>query len=176
MKHEELKVKVNEYINSVLLKLDNLPTNIIEGNKEQMVSGIIARLFSRKFRKYAISDDVKTNLTEKIRNIVQNDLPITFIPSFGGYKHWWSPTYPQVDWAEVFNMKFMLKYLAPIFNSYKSAPVSIEYESEEVILSELINQVLTNTQERSVYSPSISTNYWREKLALTLRWQETSTT
>ena len=139
MKHEELKVKVNEYINSVLLKLDNLPTNIIEGNKEQMVSGIIARLFSRKFRKYAISDDVKTNLTEKIRNIVQNDLPITFIPSFGGYKHWWSPTYPQVDWAEVFNMKFMLKYLAPIFNSYKSAPVSIEYESEEVILSELNN-------------------------------------
>ena len=97
-----------------------------------MSQGIIDRLFLRKYRKYAISQDVKDNVSRKIKNIVENSLPIVFIPSFGGYKHWWSPTYPTIDWAEVFNMKFILQYLAPVYNSYTKAPVSIEYESEEV--------------------------------------------
>lgn len=134
---KKLESKVNKYINNTLLQVDNLPLDII--SEDNMVQGIVERLFLRKYRKYAISQDVKTNVSSKVQNIVDKSLPIIFIPSFGGYKHWWSPSYPTIDWAEVFNMKFLLQYLAPIYNSYKKAPVSIEYESEEVILSELNN-------------------------------------
>lgn len=122
---------INEYINTKLLNINNLPT--------ELNGTMIDRLFAKKFRKYAIDPEVKVNVSEKLNNIINKKLPLTFVPSFGGYKHWWSPTYPTIDWAEIFNMKFMLEYLSPIFNNYKDNKTTIEYESEEIILSELNN-------------------------------------
>jgi hypothetical protein len=122
---------VNDYINEELLNIENLPT--------QLNGTMIDRLFAKKFRKYAISPDVKVSVGEKLDNIINKKLPLNFVPSFGGYKHWWCPTYPAIDWAEIFNMKFMLEYLSPIYENYKGNKTTIEYESEEIILSELNN-------------------------------------
>ena len=122
---------VNDYINNKVLKVDNLPT--------ELNGTMIDRLFAKKFRKYSIAPDVKVYVSEKLENILKKKLPLTFVPSFGGYKHWWCPTYPTIDWAEIFNMKFMLEYLSPIYNNYKDNKTTIEYESEEIILSELNN-------------------------------------
>ena len=127
----ELKKIINDYINGKLLNVDNLQTDL-NGT-------MVDRLFSKKFRKYAIDESVRTYVSEKLDNILKNKLPLNFIPSFGGYKHWWCPTYPSIDWAEIFNMKFMIEYLAPIFTNYKDNKTTIEYESEEIILSELNN-------------------------------------
>ena len=113
------------------MKVNNLPT--------ELNGTMIDRLFAKKFRKYSIAPDVKVNVSEKLANIIEKKLPLTFVPSFGGYKHWWSPTYPTIDWAEIFNMKFMLEYLSPIFTNYTDNKTTIEYESEEIILSELNN-------------------------------------
>ncbi len=122
---------VNEYINKTLLNVNNLPT--------QLNGTMVDRLFAKKFRKYSIAPEVKVNVSKKLANIIEKKMPLNFVPSFGGYKHWWCPTYPTVDWAEIFNMKFMLEYLSPIFNNYTSNKTTIEYESEEIILSELNN-------------------------------------
>ena len=126
-----LKEFVNEYINHKLLDLHELPT--------ELNGTMVDRLFAKKFRKYAIAPDVKVNVDKKLNDIINKKLPLTFVPSFGGYKHWWCPTYPTIDWAEIFNMKFMLEYLSPIFTNYKDNKTIIEYESEEIILSELNN-------------------------------------
>ncbi len=127
----ELEKIVNDYLNNKLLNVSDLP---IELN-----GSMIDRLFAKKYRKYSIAPDVKVNVEEKLNNIIANKLPLTFVPSFGGYKHWWAPTYPAIDWAEIFNMKFMLEYLSPIFSNYEDNKTTIEYESEEIILSELNN-------------------------------------
>lgn len=127
----EIKQIVNEYINNKLLKIDNLQT--------ELNGTMLDRLFAKKFRKYSIDPSVKTYVAEKLDNILKKKLPLTFVPSFGGYKHWWCPTYPTIDWAEIFNMKFMIEYLAPIFFNYNENKTTIEYESEEIILSELNN-------------------------------------
>ncbi|MBQ7453000.1 MAG: hypothetical protein IJS68_01890 [Clostridia bacterium] len=126
-----IKLIVNDYINNKLLDVQRLPTDL-NGT-------MIDRLFAKKFRKYAIAPDVKVSVNEKLNNIISKKLPLTFVPSFGGYKHWWCPTYPTIDWAEIFNIKFMLEYLSPIFSNYKDNKTTIEYESEEIILSELNN-------------------------------------
>ena len=97
------------------------------------------RIFLRRYRKYATTQEVRDFVKSRLDNIIAKSLPMIFVPSFGGYKHWWTPTYPKCDWAEVFNIKFLLEFLAPIYNSYKNNTVAIEYESEEVILSELNN-------------------------------------
>lgn len=122
---------VNDYINNKLLKVDNL--------SKELNGSMIDRLFAKKFRKYSIAPDVKVSVSEKLANIMAKKLPLTFVPSFGGYKHWWCETYPTIDWAEIFNMKFMLEYLSPIFINYTDNKTTIEYESEEIILSELNN-------------------------------------
>ena len=50
----------------------------------------------------------------------------------------WSPTYPEPDWAEIFTMKYLIKYVLPIANTYDYG-VEIEFESEEVALSYMNN-------------------------------------
>lgn len=134
---ENIEKIVNDFINDNLLSTNGLSNEVFDNYllKEKMLE----RLFLRRFRKYATTDDVRKFVFDRLSNIIDKGLPINFVPSFGGYKHWWSPTYPYTDWAEVFNVKFLLEYLAPIVNSYKSNSVSIEYESEEVILHELNN-------------------------------------
>ena len=128
---KELESLVNDYINNKLLNLCNLET--------KLQTSMIDRLFAKKFRKYSIDPQVRIDVEAKLNNIIEKKLPLNFVPSFGGYKHWWTPTYPTIDWAEIFNMKFMLEYLVPICANYKSNKSSIEYESEEIILSELNN-------------------------------------
>lgn len=130
---------MNDYINNKLLKVDDLQT--------ELNGTMIDRLFAKKFRKYSIAPDVKVSVSEKLSNIISKKLPLTFVPSFGGYKHWWCPTYPTIDWAEIFNMKFMIEYLSPIFSNYQDNKTTIEYESEEIILSELNNVPQTGLDE-----------------------------
>ncbi len=126
-----MKELVNNYINNNLLNCSNLPTSL--------ETTMLDRLFAKKYRKYKIDPQVKIDVEAKLYHIINKKLPLNFVPSFGGYKHWWSPTYPAIDWAEIFNMKFLLEYLTPISANYKVNKTTIEYESEEIILSELNN-------------------------------------
>ena len=61
-----------------------------------------------------------------------------FIAAFGGYKHFWNPSYPEVDFAELFNLRFMSEYLSPILEAHEPGVV-LEYESEDVILTAMDN-------------------------------------
>lgn len=126
---------VNDYLENEILSVKGISNEIY--NPCDLKEQSLKRIFLRKYRKYATTESVRDFVRERLTNIIDNNLPMTFVPSFGGYKHWWAPTYPSTDWAEVFNVKFLLEYLAPIYNSYNN--VSIEYESEEVILAELNN-------------------------------------
>lgn len=132
-----LEYEINTYINTQLLSRKGLSKVVIaeDNQKEQFLN----RLFLRKYRKYATTQEVRDFVKSRLDEIIDNKLPMRFVPSFGGYKHWWCPTYPKTDWAEVFNVKFLLEYLAPIYNSYIGNDVCITYESEEVILAELNN-------------------------------------
>lgn len=132
-----IEAEINRFINDELLSLNGISKDII--SPEEQKEKFLDRIFLRRYRKYATTQDVRDFVKGRLSGIIDKKLPMTFVPSFGGYKHWWSPTYPATDWAEVFNIKFMLEFLAPIYNSYTDNVVSISYESEEVILSELNN-------------------------------------
>lgn len=129
--------EINDYVNNELLTLNGISDKLID--QSQQKEKFLERIFIRRYRKYATTQEVRNFVKERLDCIIDQKLPMRFVPSFGGYKHWWSPTYPATDWAEIFNIKFILEYLAPIYNSYKENIVSITYESEEVILAELNN-------------------------------------
>lgn len=132
-----LEIEINKFINDELLSTRGISNDIIGPGQQK--EKFLERIFLRRYRKYATTQEVRDFVESRLSGIIDKKLPMTFVPSFGGYKHWWSPTYPATDWAEVFNVKFMLEFLAPIYNSYTDNVVSIAYESEEVILAELNN-------------------------------------
>ena len=134
---DSLEQEINQFINSQLLSTKGLSKEVIKEADQRNL--FLDRLFLRRYRKYATTQAVRDFVQERLNGIIDNKLPMRFVPSFGGYKHWWCPTYPKTDWAEVFNVKYLLEYIAPISNSYRVNEVCITYESEEVILSELNN-------------------------------------
>lgn len=68
---------------------------------------------------------------KRLSNAIADRKPIIFTFCFGGYKCHSSPSHPEVDWAELFNLNYLVSYLYPIIKGYKCG-VEIEYESEEV--------------------------------------------
>ena len=67
----------------------------------------------------------------RLSNAIADKRPIVFTFCFGGYKCHTSPSHPEVDWAELFNLNYLVSYLYPIIKGYEHG-VEIEYESEEV--------------------------------------------
>lgn len=150
----DLEKKVNDYLTNELLSTQNLPIGRYENN---LIGNITDRLFSKKYRKYKIDPSVRENITKQLESIISNKQKIIFTPAFGGYKHYWTESYPNTDWAEIFNLKYILEYLAPIFNSYEQG-VEIEYEAEEVVIEKINNMPQKDLDEY--------TNSWYELIKL----------
>lgn len=131
-----LETIVNEYINNKLLNFNNIETNSLEG--KDLKDSILNRLFSRKWSRKAQFDDAKKYTEEKVENILNNHLEFLFCFCFGGYKHFWSPTYPEPDWAEIFTIKYLMEYILPIAET-QDKRTKIEFESEEVALTYMNN-------------------------------------
>ena len=133
---DNLETRVNEYINNELLNFNNIETNGLDGNS--LKEGILNRLFARKWSRKAQFEDAKKYTEEKVDNILNNHLEFLFCFCFGGYKHFWSPTYPEPDWAEIFTIKYLMEYVLPIAET-QDKKTKIEFESEEVALTYMNN-------------------------------------
>ena len=96
------------------------------------------RLCLKRYSKKSQYDAAKEYTQAKIDNILKDKLPFVFCFCFGGYKHFWSPTYPEPDWAEIFTIKFLMEYILPIARAYDKG-VNLEFESEEVAISNMNN-------------------------------------
>jgi hypothetical protein len=99
---------------------------------------IANKLFVKEFRKAAVHEDTKKDIMQKVTLSVVKDIPIYLIIAFGGYKHFWNPSYPEVDFAELFNLRFMSEYVAPILKVHEPG-VILDYESEDVIITWMDN-------------------------------------
>ena len=132
----ELETRVNDFINNELLNFNNIQTNPLDGN--DLKDSILNRLFSRKWSRKAQFEDAKKYTEEKVDTILNNHLNFLFCFCFGGYKHFWTPTYPEPDWAEIFTIKYLMEYVLPIAES-QDKRTQIEFESEEVALTYMNN-------------------------------------
>lgn len=133
---DDLEKRVSFYVQNELLNFNNISTNELQG--KDLKNKILNRLFSRKWSRKAQFEDAKKYTEEKVSNILDKNMQFVFCYCFGGYKHFWSPTYPLIDWAEIFTIKYLMEYVLPIALT-QDKNVNIEFESEEVALTYMNN-------------------------------------
>jgi hypothetical protein len=106
--------------------------------KTSLAEWITAKLVSGKFRKAPLAPKTRQDIYGKVADSIKKQEPIYLIICFGGYKHYWNPSHPNVDWAEMFNLQFMLDYVRPVLKAYPPG-VKLDYEAEDFILPQMNN-------------------------------------
>ncbi|MBI3577253.1 hypothetical protein HY086_04410 [Candidatus Gottesmanbacteria bacterium] len=99
---------------------------------------ITNRLTSGKFRRGKVFENTRVDILNKVTLSLEKQLPIYLIICFGGFKHFWNPSHPTVDWADFFNIRFMAEYVSPILAVYAPGAL-LEYEAEDYILTIMNN-------------------------------------
>ena len=90
---------------------DNLIQNIDEDN-------IYKAIISSKFRKTKITPETEIDIRYKIHSSVVNKEAIHFSIPFGAYKAWRLELGFAPDWAEVFNVAYLMEYATHIIKVY----------------------------------------------------------
>ena len=140
---ETLEERVDNYIKNRMLDFDNIVVPKL--NRDKLEEDILTRLCAKKWCHVSQTDAAREFTRQKLKTILDKNLPFIFSFCFGGYKHWWTDASPCPDWAELYNLKYLYEYLAPITALWDKGVV-LEYESEEVGI-ELMNNVPDSYQK-----------------------------
>jgi hypothetical protein len=125
---------VDSRITKILEWRHFLDTTFIENEEDKRYCiDVLAHLILAKYSGKAQSYNAIGYTLSKLANAISQKLPIIFTFCFGGYKSHQSISYPEVDWAEMFNLNYLFSYLYPIITSYKHG-VELEFESEEIVV------------------------------------------
>lgn len=128
-----------EYIESQLkaLKESELPVAEPKSDKE-MADAIFATLMSKKFRKYSVPVKSQVILHAAIEKNVANGEPIKISWPFGGYKLWRLEETPETDWAELFTIMYLIRWLKPACALYTKG-IEFTFWVDEVVIAQMNN-------------------------------------
>ncbi len=133
-------VNANDYLKKLLTQIEGyVPTD--EDKKafsRDKVDYIFRKIDRKKFRRKQLGQESKDHIRAKIKISVDAGKPIHLVIPFGGYKHYWNPSRPEPDWAELFNFRYITEYILPILALYEPG-VTMEYMSEDMILPRMNN-------------------------------------
>jgi hypothetical protein len=107
-------------------------------NRITKAEWLYGKLTRKKFRKAAVHTDTEIDLKKRIAGSIETNTPIKIVIPFGGFKHYWNPSQPEADWADIFNIRFIAEWVAPVL-AIHSPGVEVEYFSEDVILPRMNN-------------------------------------
>lgn len=144
-----------------VLEQKNKLNQIKDKTEKEQLLGYVARLISAKFSGKKQSELAISLVLDKLIFSFLNKKPIIFVFGYGGYKNYNSPSFPEVDFSELFHMKYMASYLWPIISTYKYG-VEFEYESEEISIQ--FNNVPQSTTDKYTVSFKKLLNYFSKKL------------
>ena len=152
--------KVKTRLNLILQLKDKIDDVSSVEDKEQILN-YLSRLLSAKFSGNKQSDSMILLTLDKLIYSFKNKKPIIFVFGFGGYKNYNSPSFPEVDYSELFHMKYMTEFLYPIITTYKHG-VTFEYESEEISIQ--FNNVPQETTDKYTISFKKLLKYFIKKI------------
>lgn len=125
-----------KYIEQELEKLHEFHPRKIA--KEQLADEIFKLLMSKKFRKWAASPQLVTQMKSAIKLNIEKNQPINLTFPHGAYKLWRLEEAPLPDWAELFTAMYYTKWLKPICEIYPPG-VWFDYFVDDLILPKIDN-------------------------------------
>ncbi len=132
-------MKTQDYI---LSQLELLKCPFLSETKpsddNELVQTIFTTLLSKKFRKYSIPEENQKIIKSALEQNIANKEPIQITWPFGGYKLWRLEETPEVDWAELFTMIHIAKWLRPVCTMYPKG-VELIFWFDEVVISQMNN-------------------------------------
>lgn len=93
------------------------------GLQGDMCDQLYALITSAQFRRSAIDPETAQDIRRKLEHFVTEDAPIGFTIPFGAYKAWQLESYPEPDWAEVFNLNYVCRFASRIAERYEPGVV-----------------------------------------------------
>ncbi len=109
------------------------------------------KLMSKRFRKWKLDPACIERTQKAVELQIEKNEPIKVIYFQGGYKLWRFPTSPEADWAEFFNIAYVLNYLAPIAAAYKPG-IDLTYYCHTLLMETHDN---LTTEEIKAYMASL---------------------
>lgn len=146
-------MEVQKYLDDQL-KLAGI-YQLTDEDKKLLKQGVVAfamrKLMSKKFRKWKLDPACIERTQKAVENQVAKNEPIKAIYFQGGYKLWRFPSSPEADWAEFFNIAYLLNYLAPLAAAYKPG-VDLTYYCHTLLMEKHDN---LTTEEIKAYMDSL---------------------
>lgn len=132
-------MKTQDYI---LSQLELLKSPFLSETKpkddNELVQAIFTTLMSKKFRKYSVPEENQKIIKSALKQNIANKEPIQITWPFGGYKLWRLEETPEVDWAELFTMIHIAKWLRPVCAMYPKG-IELTFWFDEVVISQMNN-------------------------------------
>ncbi len=100
---------------------------------------VLRRLMSKKFRKWKVGPEYAAELKASVDYAVNKQQPINTTWFFGGYKLHHFPSSPEVDWAEFFNICYLLNYISSIAELYKPGVIMTYWAAHPSIMKRQSN-------------------------------------
>jgi hypothetical protein len=127
-----------EYIESKLEELRQPLDLSTPQNDEELIETIYRLVTTKKFRKYALSEEYAKHIKNSIKENIQNDQPINLTFLGGSYKLWRLDEAPESDWAELFAHMYFIRWTTSICTIYKPG-VWFDFFLDDVIVSRINN-------------------------------------
>ncbi len=132
-------MKPQDYILSQLELLKSPFVSETKPNDDnELVEAIFTTLMSKKFRKYSVPEENQKIIKSALEKNIANKEPIQITWPFGGYKLWSLDETPEVDWAELFTLMYLAKWLKPVCAMYSNG-VELTFWFDEVVISQMNN-------------------------------------
>lgn len=93
-----------------LASLTAAPDPSRPGQAAATLESLLALITARPWRRSAVDAQTYADLERKVRQAMRLGEPVEFSLPFGGYRGWQLPSYPNLEWAEVFWIHYLQGY------------------------------------------------------------------
>lgn len=112
----------NNYLRDLLQKSGNYVPSKEDGNllkKVGLEKYIKSKLFSKKYRKWRVDEECRVLVDNEVSSAISENRPIRLFFAQGCYKLWRVESSPMPNWAEFFNLAYLVAYLSPVVASFQ---------------------------------------------------------
>ncbi len=126
------------YIQEQLNKLKTPSEKGFLNDATSLKQEIFRAVFSKKFRKYSASEELRQHCQNAIALQVAKNQPINITFVHGAYKLWRLEESPEADWAELFALMYYTRWAKGICDIYEPG-VHFDFFVDDYIVPELDN-------------------------------------